>query len=1198
MATAAPPAPKITLTEAQRKIRHPLARLRTWIRGYVTLEGGLVLALYLALWFWLGLLLDYGVFKVSHYDWVQDMPWIVRLVVLVLLVAGLLAAVTLKVFMRLFTEFRDAALALVLEHKFPKILGDRLITAIELHDTRRAAKQGYSVAMIHQIVHEAADRVDQLPIGKVFNWKRLTLQTVAVVVLTGVCYLLALTGFAVVDSAVAGKMKVGDGVSDFHQVATIWFQRDVLLQDVIWPRRAHLELVGWPKDEHGKPLTEIRIGQNAPPVPIRFRASEWVLADHKAPEGTRPMTWLDVGNLLAIPLPEPPGDWQPRPDESSVTPAVAAKLLSDDANLRRQARLQAITADVAALQLKKFDVRKTVKNKEGNDETGTWFISDGKDGWRLLTWSDLSKDRLGGPDVPAIPTEWAAKHESNVWTLAEIDELLNAPENKGQAEYADLRNVVMARLERYDAFHTTFDQLTAKLAEPGMSGTARQLKIPTNVTVHFSGRAANGVGGGSSLPLTPLGDNEFNGNITDLKINGGALPWSFTFRARGEDYYTPAKKIVVVAAPNMIKMYRQERRPAYLYYRPRDNDPSAKDLRGQKQLMAREEASIFGGETTRIDIPSGTDVTLTCEIDKAVGSVHLLKKRGVDDNFLPLDAKELPVAVVAALEQKFPKATYKSASHVLKDDKPLEYDVVLATADNKTLEIAFDKDGAVKSEVEFVEPKVFRVTFENVRQEVAFVFQYTDKDGVVGYRSVAIRPAEEHFPDVDLDVPYARKTKEGIMITPIARIPLTGKVSDKFGLSQVRFAYAVTAVQVGGGPQNVDAAFLAAAIPLMNPQGHGQWLGVNYLHIAAVNAAKAADDVSKRPWRYLSVAGFDKTALDKNGPDYYLSEPIAGSNDTNQTLLTWNKVQELLRQEKKAPYRSLAHEYLLKPDKWERAEFDPLTNDFPLWTAKLLETEGKTQRRYLMQLRLEGVNTDIDSAPDGEPKVSPSKDTFTFIIVSEGELLSEIAKEEETLYTKLEEVLARLLESQAKLTSVTYDLEKPNPKAADFGPMSTRAEEIDLVLDKTSVICKEALTDYQRILEEYRMNQVAGDKVTRLENGIVTPLGQIADSGGGFDKARDRLSTFRRALDDNNLDPGTRQAGALKPAKDAKDKLDVVIVELKKILDEMEGLIRLDEQIKKLRNIADEEEAANRFFKILKARLEDDLFGGPPKPAK
>src|SRR5258707_3576519 len=97
MATVAPPpVRKINLAEAQRKIRHPLARLRAWIRGYVTLEGLLVLVLYLALWFWIGLILDYGAFKLLEYDWVQEMPWAVRAVGLVLLTSGLLAAVKVQ----------------------------------------------------------------------------------------------------------------------------------------------------------------------------------------------------------------------------------------------------------------------------------------------------------------------------------------------------------------------------------------------------------------------------------------------------------------------------------------------------------------------------------------------------------------------------------------------------------------------------------------------------------------------------------------------------------------------------------------------------------------------------------------------------------------------------------------------------------------------------------------------------------------------------------------------------------------------------------------------------------------------------------------------------------------------------------------------------------------------------------------------
>ncbi len=44
-----------------------------------------MVGLYLALWFWIGLLLDYGFFRLFHIDWVQELPWSVRCGVLVVL---------------------------------------------------------------------------------------------------------------------------------------------------------------------------------------------------------------------------------------------------------------------------------------------------------------------------------------------------------------------------------------------------------------------------------------------------------------------------------------------------------------------------------------------------------------------------------------------------------------------------------------------------------------------------------------------------------------------------------------------------------------------------------------------------------------------------------------------------------------------------------------------------------------------------------------------------------------------------------------------------------------------------------------------------------------------------------------------------------------------------------------------------------
>ncbi len=195
-----PLTPHRNLDEAQQQVRSPLERLRGYIRTYVSLEGAAVLGLYLALWFWIGLIFDYGFFKLFGIDWVQDLPWSFRACLLIVLIAGLLAAVATQVFRRLFREFRDPALALVLERRFPGQLGDRLITAVELSDPDKAAAQGYSPAMVRATIHEAARRVADLPLQHVFDWHRLRQKGIVVAVLSVGLYLLAGASFTAVAS--------------------------------------------------------------------------------------------------------------------------------------------------------------------------------------------------------------------------------------------------------------------------------------------------------------------------------------------------------------------------------------------------------------------------------------------------------------------------------------------------------------------------------------------------------------------------------------------------------------------------------------------------------------------------------------------------------------------------------------------------------------------------------------------------------------------------------------------------------------------------------------------------------------------------------------------------------------------------------------------------------------------------------------
>lgn len=295
---------------AHERVRHPLQRLRGWIRTYVTLEGAAVLALYLALWFWIGLGLDYGIFWLVGWDWVQILSWDVRAGILGVLVAGLLALVTLKVFLRLFREFREPALALVLERRFPKELGDRLITAIELADPAIAAKYDFSQPMIDATVRDAVEQVDRLPVKQVFDWKRLKrlgllllFFVVGVFVLVGATYCVCWSVAAKEDEPNVGPM---DFLSRFQATAATWFERNILLMNVIWPRSVYLEFVGFPDSG------ELKIGRDSSSPTVRVKALRWLVADPASAEGWRAMKWTDLTPALLgsdVPTVDVPPEW-------------------------------------------------------------------------------------------------------------------------------------------------------------------------------------------------------------------------------------------------------------------------------------------------------------------------------------------------------------------------------------------------------------------------------------------------------------------------------------------------------------------------------------------------------------------------------------------------------------------------------------------------------------------------------------------------------------------------------------------------------------------------------------------------------------------------------------------------------------------------------------------------------------------------
>ncbi len=303
------------------RIYHPLQQLRGIIRRYVLIEGVLSVLLFLVAWFTIALLLDFGLFKATGWDWVRDGSWNLRATALgiaLLLVAGILA---FRIVRRLTVEFSNSSLALVLERRFPQILGDRLITAVELADVEKAEKHGYSAAMIRRTITEARERVGQTTVNDVFNWRRLWLMAA---LLIGWVIALAAGAFAAHAIASRGVQPTNAAWNSAHVVG-ILAERDVLLKDTPWPRRALLELQDVPE-------TGVRVASDGGAPRLRVKAYRWVIVDRNRPDGWRPLMWSDVTeSFVGVPVPALPTT----DSTTSVDPAtLPADAILEDAAVR------------------------------------------------------------------------------------------------------------------------------------------------------------------------------------------------------------------------------------------------------------------------------------------------------------------------------------------------------------------------------------------------------------------------------------------------------------------------------------------------------------------------------------------------------------------------------------------------------------------------------------------------------------------------------------------------------------------------------------------------------------------------------------------------------------------------------------------------------------------------------------------------
>jgi len=1088
MATATPIRAKFNRAETDRRVRHPLHALRGYIRMYVLIEGGLIALIYLALWFWIGLALDYGSFKLfGGWDWIQELQGItedsqttdmaVRGVLLGILVAGLLAVVTVKVLLRLMREFRDSALALVLERRFPRELGDRLITAVEMADPKLAVKYGYSSALIERTINEAADRVEQAPVRQVFNWGRLRRLALVVLALTIGMYILV-GGLSMGVAAVSGNSASPiDTLWRSYHTAAIWTERNILLMNSYWPRQAYVELVRF--QETPAHPGEMRIGRDDQRPDLQARAFQWVVADDtkKDTGGWRPLLWSDLPKLLGPELPanvDLPQTWEGWViDLEDLDPSIPSGVLP--------ARWQGQTSGVIRRDMKKPEVRDSIA-RAGADKA----VAD------LLDWTTWTVDKIAIQEKNGIVRR--AMHAENPKALEALQAVLARVSELGTS-------ASMARQVRELAIPTGEEDAPIELAYWGKNTRRTDPPDPNRIK-----------------------DNTFYFSLADLKE-------SVRFTVRAADFATPMKHITLVPPPTIASLVMDKEEPAYIYYRLQGD--SQLPLKGKKQIFQSVPAGVMG-EVTTIHVPIGTNLTLTAKADRPIKSGVRMQKPALSEERGAI----LPKTDV-----------------ILKDD-------------NQT----------------------FETRFANIKKTIEFDFEFHDYDNVKGKRRILIRPIDDRAPEVfDVEMlvtPRKPRFKaepgkanmggavDGFLITPDALIPFKGTLRDDYGLTDARWIFEYEPVDIeligksdkdkipslvlGGNTKARRNAVLANSLRFMP--------GIPGMEIAA-GLSRPAEAAAWFGWMNHVIA------LDKAQAKKQLSEEGAiplerflnRLEERSADEVTMNQLLENLK--KKPPARPLFKEHLLK---------DEDGFDFKKYLPKLkaIDPTKEAQLHYQVRLSVTATDNNVETGPGTGRNKAP----FTYLVVSENELLSQIFIEEEMLRERLEKVILKLKNARTNLTDQIPKVSTPSTaeqKVSDvfdaLSVVSIRIDDVRKVLADTGSSTRTIFADYSKILRELEVNRVGFDKgkkkIEDVRRKIVEPLEDVVNpNSGNFDQAERALAKLSEPLEEDVAKLRTaggedrsllvavdqRRPGHVTNAQELQQKLDRLLERLNSVLSAME----------------------------------------------
>lgn len=1065
------------------RIRHPLQAVRAKIRKYVLLEGAALAVIFLAMWFWIGLALDWGIFGIFSYDWVQELhhldsskaaAFYVRLVVLIAIVGFLAALLVNKMVMRLTREFSDAAVALVLERRFPRELGDRLITAVEMADPKQAASFGFSQQMIEQTIHEAGERVGRLPVADVFDWKRLRKEWLLAGLLSVGLLIGVGAGTSAIGAAAGSSNSPGGQLANLADVMAIWIERNVLLQESYWPRQAYLEVVRF-QDTPSHP-GDMRLGRDEQRPELIVRAVQWVVADRASADGWRALRWSDLPgyvdqNLLGkVTIPADFPGWTV--DLDDMPAEIPANVLPG--------AWQGKTAGEVRRELQSPALRAALQ------QAGALEAAE-----NLLDWRQWSMDRIKLQDEKP-----------------EVHQPL-------RAQHADA----------YKALEDVFGRLEELAGSARMSRRLRKLTVPQKVEFVYRGETTKVT---NSTDIRP--DQKFGIDLNEFKESG-------RLRIRGEDFWTRPLKITMVPPPSVVSVKVDKEEPAYIYHRLQG---AQAPLKGKKQFFPDFDVSATGDMTT-IDVPTGSNVTLKARVDRALKPGIRIRPPGVG-------GKDTPGVV--------PDVT-----------------------------VARDADGLGYS-----------ARFEKIVKMLDFNVEYHDEDNVKGMRRYRIRPVDDLPPEiVSAEMGYvARKprfktdpgksggglTIDGFLITPDALVPFNGALRDDYGLTRADWMFEAEMVDfqlAGDGASQKDRSGLLLAQG--NPRVRRSGL---------IASALQYHPASLQPAATIAYWAWVKQLFDANAKYQSGAGEEAAPMDGFAQRLDERSIDEV-------PLKALASLLTVKPPSKMRLKEHSLKDesgfDVRKHLARIKPKETKdSQQLYFLKLSIAATDNNIETGPT----TSRTKAPFFFIVVSENDLLVQVALEESTLSERLEKVMVKL---QAAKVSINEQINKL-PAGGDLSLVAIRADDIrKTVLDGASV-AREVHTDYARILRELEVNRVRKAKIDDVRFKIVMPLEEIINPNfGEFQTTEEAAHKFYLGLDDDVTAKRTPNVNQhLANAMQTREQMEKLMGKLNDVLIAMDEGVSQAKLLAVLLATAEEQGMLAREWDRFYRRKVEELLQGVIQP--